>query len=29
MKLELYVGTMCPYCHLVRKEIEKQGRTDV
>ena len=29
MKLELFVGTTCPYCHLVRKEIEKQGRTDV
>jgi TusA-related sulfurtransferase len=25
MKLELYVGTMCPYCHLVRKEIEKNN----
>ena len=29
MNLELYVGTMYPYCHLVRKEIEKQGRSDV
>jgi len=29
MKLELFVGTTCPYCHLVQKEIEKQGRTDV
>ena len=29
MKLELFVGTTCPYCHLVRKEIEEQGRTDV
>ena len=29
MKLELFVGTTCPYCHLVRKEIEKEGRTDV
>ena len=29
MKLELFVGTTCRYCHLVRKEIEKQGRTDV
>ena len=29
MKLELYVGTTCPYCHLVRREIDKQGRTDV
>ena len=29
MKLELFVGTTCPYCHLVPKEIEKQGRTDV
>lgn len=29
MKLELFVGTACPYCHMVRKEIEKMGRTDV
>ena len=28
MKLETFVGTTCPYCHLVRK-FEKQGRTDV
>ena len=29
MKLELFVGTTCPYCHLVQKEIGRQGRTDV
>lgn len=29
MKLELFVGTTCPDRHLVQKEIEKQGRTDV
>ena len=29
MKLELFVGTACPYCHMVQKEIEKEGRTDI
>ena len=29
MKLELFVGTTCPYCHMVQKEMEKMGRTDV
>lgn len=29
MKLELFVATACPYCHLVQQEIGKQKRTDV
>ncbi len=29
MKLELFMGDTCPYCRMVKKEIEKQGRTDV
>ena len=29
MKLELFIGTTCPYCHMVQKEIEKEGRTDI
>ena len=29
MKLELFMGDTCPYCRLVKKESEKQGRTDV
>ncbi len=29
MKLELFFATVCPYCHMVRGEIEKEKRTDV
>lgn len=29
MKLELFFATACPYCHMVRGEIEKEKRTDV
>ena len=29
MKLELFIGTTCPYCHMVKKKKKKEGRTDI
>ncbi len=29
MKLELFMSDHCPFCRLVKGEIEAQGRTDI